>query len=399
MKKYLSIILIFAILFGFSACGRVGQGIAPEEQSPPTDSQSPESFGQTDEGGYSASRPQTDEGGPQQGQAEKPPSEGEGGSLSVRFFDVGQGDAALILCSGKSMLIDGGEPSASSTVYTYLKKAGVSRLDYLVCTHADEDHVGGLSGALTAVPVGAVLAPETGADTRAYQSFKQKAYDQGLEITHPKPGTSFDLGGSTVQVLGPISEDTSERNNTSLVLKISFGQTSFLFTGDAEFDEEHDILEQGYDLSASLLKVGHHGSASSTSYRFLREVMPEYAVISVGKNNTYGHPTDEVLSRLSDAGVKVYRTDLQGDIIATSDGISVTITPSKNADIDTLSPGDTQADENPQESTGGYIGNKNTKKFHLPSCRTLPAEQNRVYFATREEAVSSGYDPCKNCKP
>lgn len=398
MKKYLSIILIFAILFGFSACGRVGQGIAPEEQSPPTDSQSPESSGQTDEGGSSASRPQTDEGGPQQGQTEKPPSEGEGGSLSVRFFDVGQGDAALILCGGKSMLIDGGEPSASDIIYTCLKKAGITHLDYIVCTHADEDHVGGLSGALSAVSVGAVLAPKTEADTRAYQSFKQKVYDQGLQIKHPGPGTSFDLGGSTVHVLGPISEDTSERNNTSLVLKIEFGSTSFLFTGDAEFDEEHDILEQGYDLSADVLKVSHHGSAGATSYRFLREVMPEYAVISVGKNNTYGHPTEEVLSRLSDAGVKVYRTDLQGDIIAQSDGTSVTITPSKNADIDTLSPSDTQ-DEIPDESLEGYIGNKNTKKFHLPSCHTLPAEQNRVYFATRDEAINSGYDPCKNCDP
>ena len=331
-----------------------------------------------------------------------------GSKFAVHFIDVGQGDAALVLCDDMSMLIDGGKSTVSDTIYTYLNKQGITYLDYIVCSHADEDHVGGLSGALSAVSVGTVYAPETEADTKAYQNFKRKTQEQGLEIQHLEHGSSFPFGSSTVQALGPIHENTSERNNTSIVLKIRYGDTAFLFTGDAEFDEEHDILEQGYDLSADVLKVSHHGSAGATSYRFLREVLPQYAVISVGKNNTYGHPTEKVLSLLRDAETKVFRTDLQGDIIATSDGRNVTITPSRNADVDTLTTQRAAATATPQisenqsgtSSTGSYyIGNKNSKKFHRPTCYTLPAEHNRVYLDSREEAIQKGYDPCQNCNP
>lgn len=140
------------------------------------------------------------------------------------------------------------------------------------------------------------------------------------------------------------------------------------------------------------MKVGHHGSDSSTSYVWLREIIPQYAIISVGKGNTYGHPTEEVLSRLRDADVQVYRTDLQGDVIAVSDGTDIRITTEKN---ETIQTNETAAE--PVES--GYIGNKNSKKFHRPDCRTLPAEKNQVRFSSREEAVRMGYDPCVNCEP
>lgn len=333
----------------------------------------------------------------------------ENSSFKVHFIDVGQGDAALILCDDKSMLIDGGKSSASNIIYTYLKKQGISYLDYLVCSHADADHVGGLSGALSAVPVGTVYAPKTEADTEAYQNFKRKVLEQNLEIQHPEHGSSFEFGSSTVKVLAPVYENADDRNNTSIVLKIIYGDTSFLFTGDAEDESEKAMIAQGYDLSATVLKVSHHGSAGATSYRFLREVLPEYAVISVGKDNTYGHPTEKVLSLLRDADAKVFRTDKQGDIIAESDGKTVKITPSRNADIDTLSTEKTVKKSNTQtdnrstgvssESKDGYIGNRNSKKFHDPSCRTLPAEKNRVYFDTRDEAVQNGYDPCGNCNP
>ena len=130
--------------------------------------------------------------------------------------------------------------------------------------------------------------------------------------------------------MGPITEDTDEKNNTSLVLRLVDGENSFLFTGDAELEEEHDILDAGYDLSADVLKVGHHGARRSSSYSFLREVMPKYAVISVGKDNSYGHPTDDALSRLRDVGAEVYRTDLQGHIVATSDGENITFSTERN---------------------------------------------------------------------
>ncbi len=257
--------------------------------------------------------------------------------FAVHFIDVGQGDAALILCDNKSMLIDGGKAQVSDIIYTYLKKQNITHLDYLVCSHADADHVGGLSGALSAVSVDTVYAPKTEADTKTYQNFKRKVQEQNLEIQHPEHGSSFDFGSSTVKVLAPVYEDENDRNNSSIVLKIIYGSTSFLFTGDAEDKSEKAMIEQGYDLSADVLKVSHHGSAGATSYRFLREVLPEYAIISVGKNN-YGHPTEKVLSLLRDAETKVYRTDLQGDIIVRSDGSNVSVDVSRNADIDTLKP-------------------------------------------------------------
>lgn len=170
-----------------------------------------------------------------------------------------------------------------------------------------------------------------------------------------------------------------------------------------EREEEQQILDKGYDLSATVLKVGHHGSRNSTTYPFLREIMPEYAVISVGKDNTYGHPTEDVLSRLGDAGAKVYRTDIQGDIIAVSNRSYRNYNTSQNADADTLSAQrdvttpKTEAKGDTVEA--GYIGNSKTKKFHLPSCKTLPAEHNRMYFDTRDNAIQAGYTLCGNCHP
>ncbi len=310
----------------------------------------------------------------------------------MHYIDVGQAESSLVLCDGEAMLIDGGNAEDGNLIAAYLKKENVSTLDYLICTHAHEDHCGGLSGALSVVSVKNVLAPQTEADTEVYQNFKDKTAAQGLSIQRPSAGDSFMLGSSTVLIVGPINENSGDPNNTSIVIKLTYGGTSFLFTGDAERDEEQDILNAGYDISADVLKVGHHGSDSSTSYVWLREIMPNYAVISVGKDNTYGHPAEEVLSRLRDADVQVFRTDLQGDIVAVSDGTDITITTEKNKTIKT-----NETAAKPEES--GYIGNKNTKKFHRPDCRTLPAEKNQVQFLSRDEAISSGYEPCGNCNP
>ncbi len=249
--------------------------------------------------------------------------------FEVHYIDVGQADAALVLCDGGSMLIDGGNASDSNLIAAYLKKLNIETLDYIICSHAHEDHVGGLSGALSVVQVKNVLAPQKDADTKAYENFKEKTAAQGLTIEHPKAGDKFTLGSCKIEIFGPINENPKETNNSSIVMKLTYGDTSFLFTGDAERAEEADIINAGYDLSADVLKVGHHGSDTSTSYVFLREIMPKYAVISVGKNNN-GHPSEAVLSRLKDADAIVYRTDLQGDIIASSDGSNITITTSEN---------------------------------------------------------------------
>ena len=325
--------------------------------------------------------------------------------FAVHFIDVGQGDAALVLCDGRTMLIDGGKPHASSIIYTYLKNLNIDYLDYIVASHADDDHIGGLSAPLAKMKVGNVLAPETEADTRSYESLKNKSAEQGLTITHPKPGESLAFGSSKIEFYGPITESESDRNNGSIVMKIIYGETSFLFTGDAEREEEQEILNAGYDLSATVLKVGHHGSKNSTTYPFLRAIMPKYAVISVGENS-YGHPTEDTLSRLRDAGAKVYRTDMQGDIIAASDGKTVTITTKKNGDIATNPTEGEKAAA--AESAGNetkaynYIGNKNTKKLHDPNCSAVlqMKEESKVYLnCTRDAAIKDGYRPCGRCNP
>lgn len=314
------------------------------------------------------------------------------GILSVHFLDVGQADCALLVCGGETMLIDGGNVDDGDFVYSYLKSCGISHLDYVISTHAHEDHVGGLTAALNACTAGTVMSPVTEYDSRAFENFAEAVYDQGLSLTMPEPETNFTLGTAEVQVLGPLYE-YEETNDTSIVLRVVFGDTSFLFTGDAESEAEHDLVESGQELQSTVLKVGHHGSRSSTEYVFLREVMPEYAVISVGTDNEYGHPTEEVLSRLRDADVTLYRTDMQGTVIAESDGKTVTFETDKNSSAATNPTVGQESDE------ALYIGNKNSQKFHLTTCDPLPQEQNQVEFYSREEAVNAGYEPCGKCNP
>ena len=297
------------------------------------------------------------------------PTETPVSELTVHFIDVGQADAAVLQCGDDTMMIDGGNVADSSLIVAYLKKLNIDNIDYMVCTHAHEDHVGGLSAPLSVMPVSAVYAPSAEADSKAYQNFKRKATDQNTEIMHPVNYESFPFGSARVEILA-CPDNADNLNNTSIILKVTHKNKSFLFTGDAEREEEQTLLDRGL-LKSDVLKVGHHGSDTSTSYPFLREVMPEYAVISVGKDNLYGHPTEAVLIRLRDADVQVYRTDLQGDIIMISDGDNITVTTVKNEDI--------QTNETAVEyEEGNYIGNKNSKKFHRPDCHTLPAEKNRV---------------------
>ena len=336
--------------------------------------------------------------------------------FEVHYIDVGQGDCSLIICDGEAMLIDGGEASESSKIYSYLKAQGIDHLEYIVATHAHSDHVGGLSGALNFATVSTALCPVTEYDSKTFDSFLKYLGKQDVTITVPTVGDSFELGSSRVYILGP-QRDYDDSNDTSIVMKIVYGNTSFLFTGDAERTAEADILDAGYDLSATVLKVGHHGSDTSTSYPFLREIMPEYAVIQVGSDNSYGHPTDNTLSRLRDADVKVYRNDMQGTIICTSDGQTVTFGTERNADANTLiAPGqqtttlpsqgqgeNSQAPNEEENSTGtDYVGNKNSKKFHYAWCNSVDQmkESNKYYYTgTRDEMISQGYDPCGNCTP
>lgn len=258
----------------------------------------------------------------------------EDSTFEIHFLDVGQADAALIICDEEAMLIDGGNSEDSDFIYAYLEEHEITYLDYIVATHGHEDHVGGLSGALNYAMVGRAYCSVTEYDSEAFSDFLKYLGEQEIGITVPSAGDSFMLGSADVTILGPINE-SDDPNNTSIVLRVVYGDTSFLFTGDAEREEEQDILDAGYKLKSTVLKVGHHGSESSTTYPFLYEIEPEYAVISVGEDNSYGHPTEAVLSRLRDADVAVYRTDMQGTVICESDGQKVTFSVERNADADT----------------------------------------------------------------
>ena len=355
----------------------------------------------------------------------------ENSTFSIHFIDVGQADAALVECDGHYMLIDGGNVEDSNLIYSVLKKADVKKLDIIVGTHAHEDHVGGLPGALNYTKADLTLCATKSYDSNAFRAFKQYANKNGGGIVIPSVGDTYSLGSASVKILGVNGgEDT---NDTSIVLIITYGQTKFLFTGDAEREAEQTILKSGADLSATVLKVGHHGSDTSTTYPFLREIMPQYAVISVGEGNTYGHPTDDTLSRLRDADVKVYRTDMQGDIKCTSDGKAVSFSVARNANADTLAsvtkveptptptpkstptptptpvpaptptptPKPTPTPE-PVPSGHYYVLNTNSKKFHDPDCGNaakISSENKDYYIGSAEDLIKKGYSPCGNCEP
>lgn len=322
---------------------------------------------------------------------------GEDSVLEVHFIDVGQADAALVVCDGYAMMIDGGNKADSDLIYTYLKKHNITHLEYIVATHAHEDHIGGLPGALTYATVNTVYCPTTIYDTDAFEDFVRYVNNRGATITVPKAGDSFYLGAAKVEIFA-CNTDSGDINNTSIVLKITHGEVSFLFTGDAEREVEQAILDAGYDLKSTVLKVAHHGSESSTTYPFLREVLPSVAVISVGANNSYGHPTDEALSKLRDAGTRVFRTDMQGDIICTSDGEFLTIEVDRNVDADTLKPGGTSSETKPSETTKPtetmvWIPKSGTKYHSRSSCSNMKNPSQ----VTKSEAESMGYGPCSKC--
>lgn len=327
-----------------------------------------------------------------------------GSTFSIHFIDVGQADAALVECDGHFMLIDGGNKADSSRIYSVLKNANVAKLDIVVGTHAHEDHIGGIPGAFSYTTADVTLCPVTSYDSEAFNDFARYATEKGGGLTVPSVGDTYELGSAQITILGV--NGGTDTNDTSIVLKITYGEISFLFTGDAEREAEQAILNSGADLSATVLKVGHHGSETSTTYPFLREISPIYAVISVGEGNSYGHPTEATLSRLRDADVTTYRTDIHGDIFCYSDGQSVTLQVEKNGDVDALAivtPAPT-SEPTPETEQGGtdYVLNTNSMKFHYPSCGSVAkiSEKNKAFFTgTRDELIASGYSPCGNCHP
>ena len=378
----------------------------------------------------------------------------ENAAAEVHFIDVGQGDSTLIIANDEAMLIDCGDNDKGSALKKYLEEQGIEELEYLIGTHPDADHIGGMDVILYNFYCDTIIMPDIASDTRTYEDVINTMRYKNYTFTRPRVGDTYTLGEGSFTIIAPNRTDYgSNTNDYSVGLIFHYGDTGFVFTGDAE-GAESDIMKNGIDLSADVLKAGHHGSENASSSEFIAAVSPEYAVISCGTGNRYGHPHRETLARLEKADVQVYRTDYSGTVIAYTDGKEITWkecgarkvsgsekTPGKpdankaganetgtnKADADrtganeaaaaglsgtgagtgtssgnTGTPSPTVPGNVPQNGTVGqtYILNTNTKKFHLPECGSAKkiAEKNReVSSESAEELEEKGYSPCKNC--
>ncbi len=300
--------------------------------------------------------------------------------LDVHFLDVGQGDAALVVCDGEAMLIDGGPVTASQYLFSYLRQ-NVDALDVVVATHPHDDHIGGLAAALNGVPCGMIYSPVTEWDGISWTNVQKYAEAQGIPIVVPDEGDTFPLGGAVVSILHCWPDAWAE-NDMSIVLRVDYGATGFLFTGDAEKMSEYMMLDSKVLLRADVLKVAHHGSGLSSSPEFISAVNPAWAVISCGAGNAFGHPHDQVLRALKRAAV--LRTDQAGTIVFHSDGAKLTVATSVPPAIEIR-----------------YYGNRKTLKFHRPECDSVAhmGYSNKVPLERREDALEMGYKPCGWCRP
>ena len=326
--------------------------------------------------------------------------------LEVHFLDVGQGDCTIILCDGEAMVVDGGPAAASQIVYQYIHDdLALGSVRYVISTHPHDDHLGGLPAVMNAVQVDAVMTPVMYWDSRIFASLLNYAEMQGAPVFVPAEGDIYALGGADVEVLS-CYPDAWTTNDMSICLRITYGDVSVILMADAEYMTEYSLLTMYPDLRANVLKAGHHGSSTSSTPEFISAVLPEFVVISCGRNNSFGHPHHEVLSTFAKYGCKLFRTDLQRTIIMQTDGQNISWSTEWQADEADLftAPFDIRNEAVRmmiEDETVTYVGNSRTYKFHYPECLSIVEmnPENRVTFGTREEAVEQGYTPCSRCKP
>ena len=256
-----------------------------------------------------------------------------GDTLRVNYIDVGQGDSIFIqLPNNETMLIDAGEAYKSENVINYLNNLGIKKIDYVVGTHPHTDHIGGLEEVINTFDIGSIYMPRASSTSKTYEDLLTTISSKGLKVKTAKSGVVvLDEDNLKLEFIAPNSDSYSELNNYSAVLKLTYLDNTFLFMGDAETLSEEEITSE---IKADVIKVGHHGSDSSSSLEFVKKVSPEYAIIMVGEGNSYNHPYQSIIDRYESVGAKVLRTDLDGNIVCDSDGKEVSCSGDKDSSSD-----------------------------------------------------------------
>ena len=351
------------------------------------------------------------------------------GECNVWVLDVGQGSSTLVEADGEYMLIDGGDSDKSSYVVSYLKNKEITNFKYVIATHYDADHLNGVVGALNVFDVENVICPEYTTTTRVYNSFISIMDNKKINRIKPIVGESYSLGRGEFTIIAPNSTGYSNVNDYSVGIRFKYNNKSFLVAGDATNISEEEIVNNGIDINSDVYIVNHHGSSGSSSSEFLNKINPEYAVISAGKGNSYGHPAYKTLEKLNKIGAKIYRTDIEGEIEFSFTGKEIKFNKDS---YNKLEPGEkinkdsdekSQDNENNQDNkliisnesdnrtienensnksdnNESYVLNKNTKKIHKADCKSAKqmSENNKVYFdGTIDEAEAQGYSKCQNC--
>ncbi|MBQ3264467.1 MAG: MBL fold metallo-hydrolase [Ruminococcus sp.] len=332
-------------------------------------------------------------------QASTPVAADEGSAkLLVHFLDVGQGDSILLESDDEFVLIDGGERDCGDQVLRYIEDRGADELKYMIATHPHADHIGGLRPVVNGIEVENFITKSADCDTYSWTKLLRAVENNHVNTIEAQADDTYSFGSAELTVLAPLSVYPEDYNNASIVVMVTCGSIRFLLTGDAGRESEYEMLDRGEELSADVLKCGHHGSSDSTSDRFLKAVNPSFAVVSCGADNDYGHPHRETVQKLKTLGCPLLRTDETGTITAYTDGTHLRFS-AENADLSvyTYTVGDTKNDT----SALGYIGNKNSGYFHYSDCDGAQSmkEKNKVFFDNREDAVDAGYTPCPNCQP
>lgn len=349
-----------------------------------------------------------------------------GAKIKIHYIDVGQGDSEFIeLPNGQCMLIDAGEPQYGAGVVSYVKGLGHSKIDYIICTHPHADHIGGMTDVINSFNIGSIYMPRTSSSdtptTKVYRNLLSAIQSKGLSIHTAKAGVNIiNSGNLSINLIAPCGTDYHDLNQYSAVMMLQYGNNKFLFTGDAGNVSEDQISA---NVQADVLKVGHHGSRTATGQKFLNKVHPKYAVIEVGRGNSYGHPTAQTLGRLQSIGATIYRTDSDGTIIFTSDSKTITIdkkasttkqnAPNKGASTKRsrsakrrTSGGAYATGGSTHKSSGGASNATNQnqtvyitrtgKCYHTAGCSSLRKSKEAISLA---DAKARGLKPCSKCHP